>query len=53
MKIFMLWIILIVLIIAGVIWLIKNVIKDEPQDELNLPVQKEQVKPKNKDSKYV
>ena len=35
------------LVIVGVIWLIKNVIKDEPQDEWNLPVQQEQVKPKN------
>ena len=34
-------------IIVGVIWLIKNIIKDEPQDEWNLPVQQEQVKPKN------
>lgn len=35
------------LVIVGVIWLIKNVIKDEPQNEWNLPVQQEQVKPKN------
>ena len=35
------------LVIVGVIWLIKNVIKDEQQDEWNLPVQQEQVKPKN------
>ena len=34
-------------IIVGVIWLIKNIIKDEPQDEWNLPVQQEQVNPKN------
>ena len=34
-------------IIVGVIWLIKNIIKDEPQDEWNLPVQKERIKPKN------
>lgn len=34
-------------IIVGVIWLIKNIIKDEPQDEWNLPVQQEQIKPKN------
>ena len=34
-------------IIVGVIWLIKNIIKDEPQDEWNLSVQQEQVKPKN------
>ena len=35
------------LVIVGVIWLIKNVIKDEPQNEWNLPVQQEQVKLKN------
>lgn len=34
-------------IIVCVIWIIKNIIKDEPQDEWNLPVQQEQVKPKN------
>ena len=34
------------LVIVGVIWLIKNVIKNEQQDEWNLPVQKEQVKQK-------
>lgn len=32
-------------IIVGVIWLIKNVIKDEPQDEWYSASQKEQVKP--------
>jgi len=34
-------------IIVGVIWLLKNVIKDEPQDEWYSVTQKEQIKPKN------
>ena len=33
-------------IIVGVIWLLKNVIKDEPQDEWYSVTQKEQIKPK-------
>jgi len=36
-----------IVVIVGVIWLIKNVIKDEPQDEWYSVTQKEQVKPKN------
>lgn len=46
-KIGFLLLICLSVIIVGVIWLIKNIIKDEPQDEWNLPVQQEQVKPKN------
>lgn len=46
-KIGSLSLICLLVIIVGVIWLIKNIIKDEPQDEWNLPVQQEQVKPKN------
>ena len=46
-KIGSLLLICLLVIIVGVIWLIKNIIKDEPQDEWNLPVQREQVKPKN------
>ena len=34
-------------VIVLLIWLIKKVIKEEPQDEWNLPVQKEPIKPKN------
>ena len=34
-------------LIVFIIWLIKNIIREEPQDEWNLPVQREQVKPKN------
>ena len=34
-------------VIVGVIWLIKNVIKDEPQDEWCSASQKEQIKPTN------
>ena len=36
-------------LIVFIIWLIKNIIREEPQDEWNLPVQQEQVKQK-KDS---
>ena len=46
-KIGSLSLICLLVIIVGVIWLIKNIIKDEPQDEWNLLVQQEQVKPKN------
>ena len=46
-KIGSLSLICLLVIIVGVIWLIKNIIKDEPQDEWNLSVQQEQVKPKN------
>lgn len=34
-------------LIVFIIWLIKNIIKDELQDEWNLPVQNERIKPKN------
>lgn len=34
-------------LIVFIIWLIKNIIREEPQDEWNLPVQKEPIKPKN------
>ena len=36
-------------LIVFILWLIKNIIREEPQDEWNLPVQQEQVKQK-KDS---
>ena len=35
-----------IVVIVGVIWLLKNVIKDEPQDEWYSVTQKEQIKPK-------
>lgn len=35
---------LLVIIIVGVIWLIKNIVKDEPQDELYSATQKEPIK---------
>lgn len=38
---------LFLLVIVGVIWLIKNVIKDEPQDEWYSAIKKEQIKQKN------
>lgn len=44
---FILLIILIILIIVGVIWLIKNVVEEEPQDEWYSDIQKERIKPKN------
>ena len=44
---FILLIILIILIIVGVIWLIKNVIEEEPHDEWYSIVQKEPIKSKN------
>lgn len=36
-----------IFVIVGVIWLIKNVIKDEPQDEWYSVTQKESIKPTN------
>lgn len=36
-----------IVVIVGVIWLIKNVIKDEPQDEWYSVTQKESIKPTN------
>lgn len=46
-KIGSLSLICLLVIIVGVIWLIKNIIKDEPQDELYSDIQKERIKPKN------
>lgn len=37
---------LVIIIVVGVIWLIKNIVKDEPQDELYSATQKELIKPK-------
>lgn len=44
----MLWTMCLLVIIVCVIWFIKKVIKDEPQDDWDLIVQKEPVKQKNK-----
>lgn len=46
-KIGFLLLICLSIIIVGVIWLIKNIIREEPQDELYSYIQKERIKPKN------